>query len=49
MFGGLNVVNDAEIIVQLKVIIIWLNNLRNEQDLKQAIEKIQDIIKVLEK
>jgi len=39
---------NSEIIQDLKVVTIWLQNLRNEQDLKQAIEKIDGVIKILE-
>ena len=39
---------NTEIIQELKVITIWLNNLRNKEDLEQAVSKIQDVIKKLE-
>jgi len=39
---------NAEIIQDLKVVTTWLSNLRDEKDLEQAIEKIDDIVKILE-
>jgi hypothetical protein len=40
--------DNAEIIQDLKVVTVWLNNLRDDKDLEQAIIKIEDIIKILE-
>ena len=39
---------NAEIIQELKVVTVWLNNLRDKEDLEQAVSKIQGIIKILE-
>jgi len=40
--------NNTKAITSLKVVSVWLNNLRDERDLQQAINKIDEVIKTLE-
>ena len=46
--SGSDKMNNTKAITSLKVVSVWLNNLRDERDLQQAINKIDEVIKTLE-